>query len=289
MHKFIYKTPKVALLSSTSTILSEVAARTCYNSFNKSKHTKISEQSWRQHDLDAKHNLSSLNPEFQSELSEELAHVHHHGSIIEHVSCTYELQDVGRGVLQELARHRIGVSLSVQSTRYTLNNIIAAYIASDGSLIAFSELSKKYLSDILVVEVGSVLWDAEMYKIVRMLDVYSKQIGYYDKFLPDVLSKEAIEYLKEYNTLFSYENIYTGLISCKQKRNAGDTIKFIVSDLWATNIVITFNARSLAHFMKLRDSGAAWFPIRELAIQIYNTTPPSIQRLIRKPKKVKEK
>lgn len=43
-----------------------------------------------------------------------------HLSVFEHISYTFDVKGVTRDLLQELARHRIGVSLSVKSTRYTL-------------------------------------------------------------------------------------------------------------------------------------------------------------------------
>lgn len=44
----------------------------------------------------------------------------HHESTIEHIVMHYDIQDISRGCLQELARHRIA-SYSVKSTRYTIN------------------------------------------------------------------------------------------------------------------------------------------------------------------------
>ena len=42
-----------------------------------------------------------------------------HESILEHITLTYEVNDLSRACLQELARHR-HISLSVESTRHTL-------------------------------------------------------------------------------------------------------------------------------------------------------------------------
>lgn len=42
-----------------------------------------------------------------------------HDSILEHITLTYEVNDLSRACLQELARHR-HISLSVESTRHTL-------------------------------------------------------------------------------------------------------------------------------------------------------------------------
>ena len=44
-----------------------------------------------------------------------------HESILEHITLTYEVNDLSRACLQELARHR-HISLSVESTRHTLKD-----------------------------------------------------------------------------------------------------------------------------------------------------------------------
>ena len=48
-----------------------------------------------------------------------------HHSVLEHVVYTFYIEDVSRALLQELARHRVGMSLSVQSTRWALKRILA--------------------------------------------------------------------------------------------------------------------------------------------------------------------
>lgn len=50
-----------------------------------------------------------------------------HESVLEHMSFTFDVSDISRAMLQELARHRIA-SLSVQSTRYTLKKSLSAPI-----------------------------------------------------------------------------------------------------------------------------------------------------------------
>jgi len=45
-----------------------------------------------------------------------------HSSTLEHLVYTFEITDISRALLQELARHRIA-SLSVRSTRYTLKEL----------------------------------------------------------------------------------------------------------------------------------------------------------------------
>ena len=46
-----------------------------------------------------------------------------HESTLEHCQMTFQLKGFSRAVLQELARHRIGTSLSVKSTRFTLKEL----------------------------------------------------------------------------------------------------------------------------------------------------------------------
>ena len=53
-----------------------------------------------------------------------------HTSTIEHINYTFEIDGISRACLQELARHR-HASLSVESTRYTLRNLIQEYKKDD--------------------------------------------------------------------------------------------------------------------------------------------------------------
>lgn len=47
-----------------------------------------------------------------------------HESTLEHSLITYDISGFSRAVLQELSRHRVGVSPSVESSRYTMKKII---------------------------------------------------------------------------------------------------------------------------------------------------------------------
>jgi thymidylate synthase (FAD) len=46
-----------------------------------------------------------------------------HGSVSEHLTITWDVSKVSRALLMEFSRHRVGTSLSVESTRYTLNKL----------------------------------------------------------------------------------------------------------------------------------------------------------------------
>ncbi len=47
-----------------------------------------------------------------------------HTSTLEHSLITFEIEGISRALLQELSRHRVSVSPSVESSRYTLKKII---------------------------------------------------------------------------------------------------------------------------------------------------------------------
>jgi thymidylate synthase (FAD) len=75
---------------------------------------------------------------------------------------------------------------------------------------------------------------------------------------------------------------YRILMLSKQKKHVGDSFKWIVTDNWKVDMVITFNLRSLKNYLTLRDSGAAYFLMRELAKAIKAATPLKYLRLIDK-------
>jgi len=279
----IFKKPDVRLLSHSSPMIAEIAARTCYDSFNRANHDYIKHGLYRE-----EHVLPS---DYESELAESLVHVHHHESISEHVVVSYEVRGVSRGVLQELARHRIGTSMSVKSTRYTMTDLLIAYHVSNGCDIAFYTLVENHLRPMFCVP--PKLIQIEVHKILQMLVLMEVQIGR-EQMMANTLSKVQIDFLNEAETGPLHtsdkdrEYRYSEMVKMKSKRNAGDTVKHIVSDVWSTDLVLTMNARSLKHFMGLRDSGATWEPMRELAKSLFTVTPKNIQALVYRRKNEKE-
>jgi len=108
MYHINYKKPKVTLLQHSGLGVAEIAARTCYDSFENSENSCIKEAMTTM-DTDA------INAIEDSELLSNLAWVHHHHSIIEHATLSYLVEGTSRGVLQEHARHRLqAISLYVQ-------------------------------------------------------------------------------------------------------------------------------------------------------------------------------
>ena len=275
-----YSRPSVVLLNSTGLGVPEIAARTCYDSFKNSENDCI-----KDFNINAWNKMSGIKPSDvnnieNSELLEQLAWVHHHHSIIEHTTLSYFIQGTSRGVLQEHARHRIQ-AISVKSTRYTMSNVINAFISSK----TFNEFWP------IVNEFDLFVTTEENYNLIEIKNIWDKlkyqqlNVGK-DVFIEMCLSKENQENLIAYNGIES-KQMFNILQKGKKKRNVGDSFKHIVTDNWKVDMVVTFNLRSLKNYFDLRDSGAAWFQIRWLAEEMQKVTPLKYLKLISKKHKDK--
>ena len=277
-HGISYTVPKVSLLHASPMWPAEVAARTAYDSFDKSEHVgielfPIDNGKYFDHNPDIK----------SSNILTSLAWVHHHHSVIELMDITFSIKGTSRGVLQEHARHRIQ-SLTVQSTRYTMSGVLNAYIASSNlwhhkSLPTAYGMFAKRLKEL----------DVFIYDNERMLEIESNTI--YDKLTAqletnevstnDMLSKEGQEVL---HSAEPQQDIFEILQCCKKKRNVGDAFKHIVTDNWKVDMIVKFNLRSLKNYLDLRASGAAYWQIDMLAKEMIKVIPNKYLDLIRKKK-----
>jgi len=268
-----YEKPKVTLLQESGLGVAEIAARTCYDSFENSENEAV-KNAMNSFDREAVNSIES------SELLSNLAWVHHHHSIIEHATLSFLVEGTSRGVLQEHARHRLQ-AISVRSTRYTMSSVINAFVASTtlgvGSLEAFSFFLERLLALNLFV-----ITDEE-YLSIEIRAIYDKLHFQYKKdseFLLKAVAKSSLPLIEEHKE--NAQRLYEALESGKKKRNVGDAFKHIVSDNWRVDMVITFNIRSLKNYFDLRDSGAAWFQIQWLAQEMKRVTPLKYLRLISK-------
>ena len=267
-----YTKPKVTLLQQSGIGVAEYAGRTAYDSFDKSENESV-----RRKDLLGLNDLES------SELLDQLAWVHHHHSVLEHVTLSYLVEDVGRGVLQEHARHRIQ-SITVRSTRYTMHDVLAAFLVSEWA----DDLSPMTAKGLFSRFTGGMLIFTDAYRARietdYIYDALKYQLGLLgrDEFLQLALSKEGIACYKEGSMRLPAEDAFNVLRLAKKKRNAGDQFKHIVTDNWKVDMVVTFNLRSLKNYFDLRDSGAAWFQIQWLAQEMKRVTPEKYLRLIDK-------
>lgn len=269
MYHIEYEKPKVRLLQQSGLGVAEIAARTCYDSFENSENACI--KTAMEH-----LNTDAINEIDDSDLLANLAWVHHHHSIIEHATLSFLVQGTSRGVLQEHARHRLQ-AISVRSTRYTMSSVINAFVASLESEDGFAFFLEKLLGFNLFV-----ITDKE-YLTIEIRAIYDKLMLQYHKddiFLQNGIAKSSLPLVEECKG--DSQTLFQALQMGKKKRNVGDGFKHIVSDNWKVDMVVTFNIRSLKNYFDLRDSGAAWFQIQWLAQAMKEATPKKYLKLIDK-------
>lgn len=269
MYHIEYEKPKVTLLQHSGLGVAEIAARTCYDSFENSENECV-KNAMTTLDTEAVNNIDD------SDLLSNLAWVHHHHSIIEHATLSYLVQGTSRGVLQEHARHRLQ-AISVRSTRYTMSSVINAFVASLESEDGFTF----FLAELLAMDLF-VVTDKE-YLAIEIRAIYDKLLFQYkkdDDFINNAVAKSSIPFIEENKG--NAEALFNALENGKKKRNVGDAFKHIVSDNWKVDMVVTFNIRSLKNYFDLRDSGAAWFQIQWLAEAMKAVTPLKYLKLIDK-------
>ncbi len=272
MYQISYEKPKVTLLQESGLGVAEIAARTCYDSFENSENDCV-KHAMEELDTDAINNID------KSELLSNLAWVHHHHSIIEHATLSFLIQGTSRGVLQEHARHRLQ-AISVRSTRYTMSSVINAFVASLEAKNGFDFFLKT------VLDLKLFVVDDEAYLAIEIKAMYDKLMFQYDRdknFLNNAVAKSSLPFLETHKS--DAEALYNALQCGKKKRNVGDGFKHIVSDNWKVDMVVTFNIRSLKNYFDLRDSGAAWFQIQWLAEEMKKVTPVKYLKLIDKKQK----
>jgi len=264
-----YEKPKVTLLQQSGLGVAEIAARTCYDSFENSENECVKNAMYTM-DTDAINNIED------SDLLSSLAWVHHHHSIIEHATLSFLVQGTSRGVLQEHARHRLQ-AISVRSTRYTMSSVINAFTASLESDDGFDFFYTNLLPLNLFVVTDKAYLKIE---IRAIYDKFRFQHERNKDYITDAVAKSSLPFVKNHKG--DAEALFSALENGKKKRNVGDGFKHIVSDNWKVDMVVTFNIRSLKNYFDLRDSGAAWFQIQWLAEEMKKVTPVKYLKLIDK-------
>jgi len=276
-----YKKPEAHLLYASRLGIAEVAARTAYASYESSENEDIKtfghllsiDETDNTQFEKVKHGLLDIE---ESKLVDNLINVYFHGSIAEHISLQFYVKNTSRACLQELARHRIGVSLTVQSTRYTMSDILYAFLITD-TFTEFNYLIKTYCNPFMVTDKALTIEISQLYDKLKFQTMELDEWELEDL----ILSKTNLETYKElYSNNIGYKKIFLALKEGKQKRNVGDAFKWIVTDNWSVDLMITFNLRSFMHFQKLRNSGSAYFQIRELSNALLDVTPEYIKKLI---------
>ena len=265
-----YVKPEVILMQDTGIGVAEVAARTCYDSFENSENEAVK---YIQNCMPDSTACQSINDIEESNLLNDLAWTHFHHSILEHANLSFLVRGTSRGVLQEHARHRIQ-AISVRSTRYTMSSVINAFVASQATN------DKNFFID-KVLGFDMFVTSDEAYNRIEIGAIYDKlkyQASTVENFNDIAVAKSSLPLLEEFDG--NSEALFNALEDGKKKRNVGDAFKHVVTDNFKVDMVVTFNLRSLKNYFTLRDSGAAYFQIRWLAQEMMRKTPSKYLDLI---------
>ena len=151
---------KVELLYSSPLWVASKAIRKCWASEDKSDTEYEYTEALHQRDDGTYFNQYHTNitcGEKDKELIHRVGNKNKHKSTLEHLVYTFEIKDISRALLQELARHRMA-SLSVKSTRYTLKEL-KKEAEFDHLINEDIERAEKYivLTDGRQVDIASIL------------------------------------------------------------------------------------------------------------------------------------
>jgi thymidylate synthase (FAD) len=156
-----------------------------------------------------------------------------HSSILEH--CVFTIYfEMPRNVLQELSRHRL-CSPSVKSTRYTLNKGISLW--------------KKY--------------------------VKTGEMGNFKQWFFDnsgIIDWEIVD--MDFN---NFCNQLRHLQDVRKVKLTPDIVKNLLPEHWYTSGIYTLNFRELTHMFNLRLSEAAFIPYRRMMELLYYSLPSEIK------------
>ena len=176
--------------------------------------------------------MDGLDEEKTAHFMEMLTNIGHE-SPIEHASFTFAIEGVSRSLLAQITRHRIA-SFSVQSQRYVKKSsfvyITPPAIAEDPQAKAVFEES-----------------------MAHAFAAYNQ--------LADQLEQRYLQ-----------ENLRAGMTEkaarSKAEKKAIEDARFVLPNACETKMVVTMNARSLYHFLRLRCCRRAQWEIRELAMKM---------------------
>ncbi len=275
MYGIDYSKPTVVLLQDTGIGVAETAARTCYDSFEKSENEALR---YIERNMPNDEECKEINAIEDSSLLDDLAWTYFHHSILEHANLSFLISGTSRGVLQEHARHRIQ-AISVRSTRYTMSSIINAFVASGCCKDSRDFFIDKILSFDMFVTSDVGYNKIEIGAMYDKLKYQSKKI---ENFYDISVAKSSLSFLQEFKE--DAQALFEALENGKKKRNVGDAFKHIVTDNVKVDMVVTFNLRSLKNYFTLRNSGAAYFQIKWLAQEMMKVTPSKYLDLIIKNK-----
>lgn len=173
--------------------------------------------------------LEGMDAKKAAGLVERLAQMGHE-SPIEHITFTFGIEGVSRSLMAQMTRHRIA-SFSVQSQRYVKMNRF--------EYITPPEIAKR--PEALAIFERTMQADIEAYRA-----------------LADILERD---YKKEYLA----QGITEKRAASMAEKRAIEDARFVLPNAAGTQIIATFNARSLYHFFEVRCCARAQWEIKLVA------------------------
>jgi thymidylate synthase (FAD) len=252
-----YKKPKARLLHASPLILGEIGGRVCYNSFDLSENELVN--LFKKEPDKFLEELSKNKDIDHSDLLDKLFNVYFHESVAEHINLSFYVKNVSREIIIEWNRHRIGMPTSQKSSRYTIEDLINAWIDYNESIIPNSKLN-----------------DDKAYH--NFYEVVSNNIIHLNKDLIETI----VSYLDNMLIHYNYEEPLKKGLTGGAKKKQNDRVKRILPESWLTEGIWTFNLRSLKHFIELRGSGSAYYGIREVVEAILEQVPHKYRVLVDK-------
>ena len=158
-----------------------------------------------------------------------------HDSPFEHITFTFGIEGVSRSFLAQITRHRIA-SYSVQSQRYVK--------CGNG------------IDDFNFAVPPSISEDADILKVYR------------DTMVNSINSYNTIADALEEKYLNNHPNCTPSFAKSLRKKAIEDA-RFVLPNATETKMIVTFNARSLFNFFKLRCCNRAQWEIRAVAMEMY--------------------
>ena len=169
-----------------------------------------------------------------------------HASTLEHIIVQLDIFDISRALLQEWSRHRIGMSQTVKSSRYTLGELKSEPLFSG----PFCDIT----------------------------DGMGNPTNHWNELLARA-SKYVVLTSNETVNAVIVENLYNlQRLVCQGISN--DLLKYAMPDAYKTSLTTTINFRSLQNLLALRSAPSALWEFRELAQAIFEAIPEDYKFLL---------
>jgi len=188
-----------------------------------------------------------------------------HESVLEHITLTYEVNNLSRACLQELARHR-HISLSVESTRHTLKKIFT----DDNKLIQQAQnIEKNTMLSLSLISLNGFI--KSVLPEFKEIDTENKK-GF---IRLDIALLAILRYMSTNGKAVQQDGSLN-----ENSSVSNDLLKYYLPEFWPTNLVLTANIRALRELIMKRTNPAALKEFQVLARKFVEAVPDEFKYLL---------